>query len=116
MRLQLMRSIRARWSKTGFPNMPIFTKPRKSVPAAKSAPALSSVDVEIGARCLIEPNVVIGKGVVIGNDCRVGACTSISHAIIGNRVAIYPGARIGQDGFGYALSDRGISKCRSLAA
>lgn len=71
-------------------------------------------DVEIGARCLIEPNVVIGKGVVIGNDCRVGACTSISHAIIGNRVAIYPGARIGQDGFGYALSDRGHLKVPQL--
>lgn len=71
-------------------------------------------NVEIGARCLIEPNVVIARGVVIGNDCRIGACSSLTHAIIGNRVAIYPGARIGQDGFGYALSDKGHIKVPQL--
>ena len=70
--------------------------------------------VEIGARCLIESNVVLDRAVTIGNDCRIGACASISHAIIGNRVGIYPGARIGQDGFGYALSPLGHVKVPQL--
>lgn len=78
------------------------------------AGAVIGPHVEIGSRCLIESNVVIDRGVTIGNDCRIGACASISHAIIGNRVGIYPGARIGQDGFGYALSDQGHVKVPQL--
>jgi UDP-3-O-[3-hydroxymyristoyl] glucosamine N-acyltransferase len=51
---------------------------------------------------------VIGEGVVLGADCRVGAHASISHALLGERVYIYPGARIGQEGFGFAPSEGGF--------
>jgi len=71
-------------------------------------------DAEIGARCHIEANAVIGRGVKIGNDCRIGACASLSHCIIGNRVSIYTGARIGQDGFGFAMSPGGHMKVPQL--
>ncbi len=40
---------------------------------------------------------------VIGPDCRIGAQVTLSYALIGARVVIYPGARIGQDGFGFAV-------------
>ncbi len=76
--------------------------------------AVIGAHVEIGSRCLVESNAVIERGVKIGNDCRIGACSSISHALIGNRVCIYPGARIGQDGFGYALSSTGHVKVPQL--
>ncbi len=56
----------------------------------------------IGARCHVAPNAVIGDGVVLGDDCRIGAGASLSHCLIGDRVMIYPGVRIGQDGFGFA--------------
>lgn len=56
---------------------------------------------EIGAGCRIGPFVSIGAGVVVGRDSRIAAHASISHSLIGERVAIYPGARIGQDGFGF---------------
>lgn len=69
---------------------------------------------EIGARCLLGPNVVIGKGVIMGDDCRVASSSSITHTIMGNRVAIYPGARIGQDGFGYAFGPKGHVKVPQL--
>ncbi len=62
---------------------------------------------EIGERCHIGANAVIGKGVVIGDDCVVGPCASLSHSKLGDRVYIFPGARIGQDGFGFASSDAG---------
>ena len=56
---------------------------------------------EIGARCRIGPLVSIGEGVVIGADSRIGSHVSISHSLIGERVYILPGARLGQDGFGF---------------
>ncbi len=71
-------------------------------------------NAEIGARCVLEANAVIGRGVRIGNDCRIGAAASLSHCLIGHRVCIYPGARIGQDGFGYALSAAGHVKVPQL--
>jgi UDP-3-O-[3-hydroxymyristoyl] glucosamine N-acyltransferase len=61
----------------------------------------------IGAGCHIGANVVVGDSVSLGDHCLVGAGASISHSIIGNRVNIYPGARIGQDGFGFASGSSG---------
>jgi UDP-3-O-[3-hydroxymyristoyl] glucosamine N-acyltransferase len=63
---------------------------------------------EIGAGCRIGPMAVVGEGVVIGRDCRIGAHASVSHALLGDRVYVYPGARIGQEGFGFAISDEGF--------
>lgn len=78
------------------------------------AGAVIGAHVEIGARCLIDSNAVISPGVVLGDDCHVGAGTTISHAVIGKRVRMYPGVRIGQDGFGYALSPKGHAKVPQL--
>jgi UDP-3-O-[3-hydroxymyristoyl] glucosamine N-acyltransferase len=62
---------------------------------------------EIGERCHIGANAVIGEGIVIGDDCIIGACASLSHSILGDRVYIHPGARIGQNGFGFASLEAG---------
>ncbi|KAF0112929.1 MAG: UDP-3-O-3-hydroxymyristoyl glucosamine N-acyltransferase [Rhodospirillaceae bacterium] len=70
--------------------------------------------VEIGRRCTIAALAVIDPGVVIGDDCTVGAHVSLSHCLIGHRVVIYPGARLGQDGFGFALSRDGYTKVPQL--
>ncbi|MCZ3166635.1 hypothetical protein NYZ35_19475, partial [Acinetobacter baumannii] len=59
--------------------------------------------VEIGSGSGIGPNAVIGQGVRIGRDCSIGAGTTLSHALLGNRVILHPGARLGQDGFGFAM-------------
>jgi UDP-3-O-[3-hydroxymyristoyl] glucosamine N-acyltransferase len=56
---------------------------------------------EIGTGCIIAATAVIGPDVLIGRDCTIGAGCSIMHALIGDRVVIHPGCRIGQDGFGY---------------
>jgi UDP-3-O-[3-hydroxymyristoyl] glucosamine N-acyltransferase len=58
--------------------------------------------VEIGPNCRVGAHSVIGDGVVIGADSRIGAHCTISHAMIGERVTLLPGVRIGQDGFGFA--------------
>jgi UDP-3-O-[3-hydroxymyristoyl] glucosamine N-acyltransferase len=69
---------------------------------------------EIGPRCSIEPGVAIGAGVVLGPDCRIGAHVSISHAILGARVRVLPGARIGQEGFGFTISALGFQTVPQL--
>jgi UDP-3-O-[3-hydroxymyristoyl] glucosamine N-acyltransferase len=65
---------------------------------------------EIGAGTLIAAGAVIGPGVCIGRDCAIGAGATIIHALIGDRVIIHGGVRIGQDGFGYLPSPRGHQK------
>ncbi len=61
---------------------------------------------QVGPRCRIGAGAVLGESVVLGADCRIGEHVSLSHALLGDRVVVYPGARIGQDGFGFAM-DRG---------
>ncbi|GGF83899.1 UDP-3-O-acylglucosamine N-acyltransferase [Azorhizobium oxalatiphilum] len=56
---------------------------------------------EIGSGTVICANAVIGAGVRIGRDCAVGPGATLTHTLLGNRVIIHAGARLGQDGFGY---------------
>ncbi|MBH0239671.1 UDP-3-O-(3-hydroxymyristoyl)glucosamine N-acyltransferase [Methylobrevis albus] len=65
---------------------------------------------EIGRGTVVCSNAVIGHDVRIGRDCYVGPAASILFALIGNRVTIHPGARIGQDGFGFAMGPGGHLK------
>ena len=46
----------------------------------------------------------------IGRDCSIGPKSSIAHALIGDRVIIHPGCRIGQDGFGFVMGPEGHLK------
>jgi UDP-3-O-[3-hydroxymyristoyl] glucosamine N-acyltransferase len=62
----------------------------------------------IGPRCRIGAGATIGPGVVVGADCRIGANATLSHALLGARVYVYPGARIGQEGFGFATTAAGF--------
>jgi UDP-3-O-[3-hydroxymyristoyl] glucosamine N-acyltransferase len=68
----------------------------------------------IGARCVIEPNVVIGAAVTIGNESRVDANASLEYCNIGARAHLYPGVRIGQRGFGFAMDASGHKKVPQL--
>src|SRR5438132_5298185 len=70
--------------------------------------------VELGRRCQIGANVVIAAGVVIGDDCVIGANVTLSHCLIGSRVVLHPGVRIGQAGFGFAPDAAGPVKVPQL--
>ena len=65
---------------------------------------------EIGSGTVVGAGAAIGPQVRIGRDCSMAAGASIANALIGNRVIIHPGARIGQDGFGYAMGRTGHRK------
>jgi len=78
-------------------------------PSAEVGPyAVIGADAQIGPGCRIGPHVCIGKGVRIGQDSRIGAHASVSHARLGARVYLYPGARIGQEGFSFAPTKTGF--------
>jgi len=64
--------------------------------------ALLGQGVRIGRGSRIGANTVIGPGVQIGRDCDIGPNVSIRFALIGDRVKIYAGARLGEAGFGAA--------------
>lgn len=76
--------------------------------------AVVGKQVEIGSRCLIGTNTVIGDAVIIGDDTMIGANVTLSHCFIGSRVFVYPGVRIGQSGFGFALDPAGHVKVPQL--
>jgi UDP-3-O-[3-hydroxymyristoyl] glucosamine N-acyltransferase len=59
-------------------------------------------NAKIGDDCIIEAGSFIDCGVIIGDRAKIYSNVSISYSIIGDDVVILPGARIGQDGFGFA--------------
>jgi UDP-3-O-[3-hydroxymyristoyl] glucosamine N-acyltransferase len=71
-------------------------------------------DAEIGEGCWIEAHSVIGRHVILGQKCRVGSHTTLSHCIVGQATRFYPGVRIGQDGFGFAIDPAGHVKVPQL--
>lgn len=84
-------------------------------PSAEIGPyAIIGPGTEIGARSVIGPHSVIGPGVAIGADCRIAAQVTIGFALIGDRVTLHPGVRIGQDGFGFAPSPEGFVSVAQL--
>ena len=68
----------------------------------------------LGRRCQVGASTVIATGVEIGDDCRIGANVTLSHCLIGSRVVLHPGVRIGQDGFGFAPDATGPIKVPQL--
>ncbi|MEQ1714076.1 MAG: LpxD N-terminal domain-containing protein, partial [Hyphomicrobium sp.] len=56
----------------------------------------------IGRGSRISAGAVVGYRVSIGRDSFIGPQATIVHALVGDRVIIHSGVRIGQDGFGFA--------------
>ncbi len=63
--------------------------------------------VEIGARCSIGAGCVVERHVRIGDDCHIGPGAVLMFCVVGNRVTIESGARVGTEGFGFAASPDG---------
>ena len=72
--------------------------------------AVIGENASIGAGTRISTGAIIGAHVKIGRDCSIGAQVSILCSYIGNDVIVHNGARIGQDGFGYAPGPAGFEK------
>jgi UDP-3-O-[3-hydroxymyristoyl] glucosamine N-acyltransferase len=62
---------------------------------------------EVGDSTRIAANAVVGRGVCIGRQCFIGPGVTVTHALVGDRVTLHAGVRIGTDGFGYASGPAG---------
>ncbi len=105
---------------------PVHSQPRWQQSEAVSPQARLAGDVilapgvvigplaEIGEGTRIGPGTVIGPGVAIGKHCEIGTGVSISHAYVGDRVIILPGAAIGQPGFGFTTNGADYLKVPQL--
>ena len=90
----------------------VFLSARVRSPCATSRVVLEpgaviGREATIGDGTTIAAGAVIGFRSALGRDCYVGAGATIIHAIVGNGVIFHPGARIGQDGFGFAMGAMG---------
>lgn len=65
-------------------------------PTAKIGPG-----TRIGPGCFVGENVEIGEGSLLYNH------VTVTHAIVGKGAVILPGARIGQQGFGFFMDEKG---------
>ena len=74
------------------------------------AGAIICAEAKIGSGSRIAAGAVVGKRVCIGRGTYIGAQATIQHTLIGDRVIIHAGVRLGQDGFGFAMDQQGHLK------
>ena len=89
--------------------------------AEVSPSAHVAANVSIGDRSTIGDNVYVGPGSVIGPDCKVAddcrliaSVTLVRDVTLGMRGILHPGAVIGSDGFGNAMTPEGWVKVPQL--
>lgn len=115
----------ARIANVLYPNDPLIAGVHESAVVDQSANISTSAQVSANAfvdrDCEVGDSVYIGPGVVVGPRCRIGShtrllanCTLVQDVAIGNRTIIHPGAVLGSDGFGNAVSDTGWVKVNQV--
>ncbi len=72
--------------------------------------AVIGAEAVIGRGTRVAAGAVVGYRVHIGRGCYVGALATVTHALVGDRVILHSGVRIGQDGFGFAMGPKGHLK------
>lgn len=65
----------------------------------------------IGDGCRLGAHVHLGPDVTLGNGCRLHSSTSVrERCVLGCRVVLHSGVRIGTDGFGFLPGPNGLAK------
>jgi UDP-3-O-[3-hydroxymyristoyl] glucosamine N-acyltransferase len=72
--------------------------------------AVIGPEARIGRGTRIAAGAVVGYRVTIGRDSYIGPLATIAHTLVGDRVIIHTGVRVGQDGFGFAMGPQGHFK------
>lgn len=67
-------------------------------------------EAQVGRGTTIAAGALVGYRVTVGRGCYIGPGVSLTHALVGDRVILHAGVRIGQDGFGFALGAGGHLK------
>lgn len=64
----------------------------------------------VGRGTTIAAGALIGYRVTVGRDCYIGPGASLTNTLLGDRVILHAGVRLGQDGFGFAMGAGGHLK------
>jgi UDP-3-O-[3-hydroxymyristoyl] glucosamine N-acyltransferase len=72
--------------------------------------AIVGPEARIGSGTTVAAGAVVGYRVTLGRECYIGPGASVMHALVGDRVIVHAGVRIGQDGFGFAMGPHGHLK------
>lgn len=72
--------------------------------------AIVGREAQIGRGTTVAAGAVVGYRVTVGRGCYIGPGASVTHALVGDRVILHAGVRIGQDGFGFAMGPKGHLK------
>lgn len=64
----------------------------------------------IGSGTTVAAGALVGYRVTIGRDCFIGPGASLTNTLLGDRVILHAGVRLGQDGFGFAMGAGGHLK------
>lgn len=78
--------------------------------------AIIGREARIGSGTRIAAGAIVGYRVFIGRDCYLGPGSSVTHSVLGDRVLLHAGARLGQDGFGYAMESSGHCKIPQIGS
>ena len=78
--------------------------------ARVEAGAVVGREAQVGRGTVVAAGAVIGYRVTVGRGCYIGPGASVTHALLGDRVILHAGVRIGQDGFGFAMGAQGHLK------
>jgi len=86
-------------------------------PTARVEPyAIVYEGAKVGAHCHVGAHSTVGAGVTLGNGTHVGPHVTLQKVSIGSNCTIHPGVRIGQDGFGFAVTADSIVKVPQIGA
>jgi UDP-3-O-[3-hydroxymyristoyl] glucosamine N-acyltransferase len=72
--------------------------------------AIVGAEAWIGRGARITAGAVVGYRCTIGRGSYIGSGATVTHALVGDRVIVHAGVRIGQDGFGFAMGPKGHLK------
>ena len=89
-------------------SQPVAADARLEEGVVLGAGAVVGPAAQIGRGTKIGANTVIGPGVAIGRDCEISPNVTVGFALIGDRVKILAGARIGEPGFGATVGPKGL--------
>ena len=71
--------------------------------------------VKVGSRTILFPHVTIGEDSTIGSDCRIYYSVTVYHGcLVGDRVILHSGLRVGGDGFGYMFDGSAHRKIQQI--
>jgi len=96
------------WTPGIHPTAQVGTGTRWEDPVALGAHVVLGCDVRLGRNVRIGAGSVIGDGVAIGDDTQLFPhVVCYAGTVVGRRVILHAGVRLGSDGFGYVRDERG---------